>query len=529
MNVSKVLIADSVAPECVEILNRTPGIAVDIKTGMTPEELARAIGGYVALIVRSGTRVTARSIDAADTLKFIARAGTGVDNVDVQAATKRGIIVMNTPGGNTVSTAEHTFSMLLALSRNIPQSARSMQDGRWDRKRYIGTEVRGKTLGIIGVGRIGREVAHRAQAFGMKILGYDPFLSEDAATGLGVRLVSLDELYAESDYISVHTPLTEETRHLISDRALAQCKDGVRIINCARGGIVDEDALLRAVESGKVAGAALDVFETEPPDNLPLLAREEVICTPHIGASTSEAQRNVAIQVAEQVVDALTGGVVRNAVNFPPISPEAYRKIRPYMDLADRIGALQAQLGEGQPVSIAMEYHGDVLNYPTSPITSAVLKGVMQSTCDESVNYVNAPLLAQERGVRVDEIRSSEDEDFSNLITVTYRTTAGKRVVSGTIFGRNDRRIVRIDGYRFDVQPEGYMLVYANQDVPGIIGRVGTLLGNRDINIASMSCGREQPGAEAVTILSVDSPIPDEVLSEFGRQEHILWVKRIKL
>lgn len=529
MNISRVLIADSVAPAGVEVLNRTPGIAADVHTSLTPEELVRRIGEYEALIVRSSTRVTAQVIEAGDTLKLVARAGTGVDNVDVQAATKRGVIVMNTPGGNTVSTAEHTFSMLLALSRNIPQSARSLREGRWDRKQYIGTEARGKTLGIIGVGRIGREVALRARAFGMKVLGHDPFLSEDAATELGLQLATLEELYTQSDYITVHTPLTDETRHLISDAALAQCKDDVRIINCARGGIVDEEALLRAIESGKVAGAALDVFESEPPLGHPLLALDEVICTPHLGASTSEAQRNVAIQVAEQVADALTGGPVRNAVNFPPIAPEVYRKIQPYMDLAERIGTLQAQLGEGHPIRIAMEYHGEVLDYPISPITSAVLKGVMQSMSDESVNYVNAPLLAQERGVRVDEIRSSEHEDFATLITVTYRTTTGEYAVSGTIFGRSDLRIVRIGDYRFDVQPEGHMLMYANQDVPGIIGRVGTLLGSRGINIASMYCGRERPGAEAVTVLNVDSRIPDTVLAEIEGQEHILWAKRIKL
>jgi len=526
----KVLITDPVDQGCIDMLQKQ-GILVDMKTGLPADELKDIISDYSALIVRSGTKVTAEVIEAAAKLKVIGRAGTGVDNIDVDVATRRGIIVMNTPGGNTISAAEHTISMLLALSRNIPQATQSLKEGRWDRKIYMGVEVYGKTLGIIGLGRVGREVALRAGSFGMKLIGYDPFISDDAASKVGVKLVDLDEIFSESDYITLHTPLTSETKHLISEAQLERCKTGVRIINCARGGVVDEKALLKAIKSGRVAGAALDVYEDEPPSagSMELLKHERVICTPHLGASTREAQVNVALQVAQQVADVLTGGAVRNAVNLPSIDPKVYQRIEPYLNLAEKMGSLQSQLGEGHLREVSIEYRGDVLNYPTSPITSSVLKGIFAGSSERTINLVNAPFLARERGVKVNEIKSSEHEDFSNLITVTYCTSKGKRIISGTIFGKNDPRIVRMDECHFDAYPEGDMLVCGNVDVPGVIGRIGTILGDENINIARMTWGREKSGGRAVTLLNVDSPIPDQVLEKIVAQKHILWAKRVRL
>ena len=524
----KVLISDSVAPECAEILERA-GIRSNTKPGLSPEALKDLIGAYDGLVVRSATKVTAEIIEAAKRLKVIGRAGAGVDNIDVPAATRRGMLVMNTPGGNTISTAEHTFSMLLALSRNIPQAVASLKRGIWDRKTYTGVEVHGKVLGIIGVGKVGREVALRARAFGMKVLGYDPFLSSDAAAKIGVELVSLDELWPQVDYISVHAPLTDETRHLLSDAEWARCRQGVRIIHCARGGIVDEGALLRAIKSGRVAGAALDVFETEPPENRELLMREEVICTPHLGASTEEAQVSVAIQIAEQIVDFLKNGAVRNSVNLPHIEASVYRKIRFYIELGEKIGRFQAQLAEGRLTGLSIEYRGEILDYPIAPITSAVLAGALSKTSDLPINFVNALVIARERGIKVDEIRSSEHEDYSNLITVHCTTDRETRVVAGTLFGKNDPRIVRINEYHCEARPEGDMLVCGNVDVPGVIGRIGSLLGENGVNIARMSWGREEVGGKAVTVLNLDSPVPDSVLEQILAQEHIVWAERVKL
>jgi D-3-phosphoglycerate dehydrogenase len=526
----KVLISDPVAKECVEIL-RAEGLQVDLKPGLSDRDLKTIIGGYAALIVRSGTRVTAELIDAAERLRVIGRAGAGVDNIDVEAATRRGIIVMNTPGGNTVSTAEHTLSLLLALSRNIPQASAALKRGEWDRSQYTGVELYGKTLGIIGMGKVGTEVARRAIAFGMTVIGYDPFLSEEIAENLGVGLVDLDELYARSDVLSIHASLTDETKNLLSDRAFDQCKPGVWLINCARGEIVDQKALLRAIESGKVAGAALDVFEHEPPseEELQLIRRPEVVCTPHLGASTKEAQTNVALQIARQVADALLDRTVQNAVNVPSLPSGIYEKLRPYLYLAEKIGSLHAQLGEGRLLRITIEYYGDVLSYPTSPITSGVLKGVMDRICGGRVNYVNAPIFAQQRGVRVDEIRSSEHRDFLTLINVIYVTDKGQRAISGTIFGKNDPRIIGIDGYRIDAHPEGEMLICLNEDVPGVIGKIGTILGNRGINIGRMAWGRIQAGGRAMTLLNLDNPIADGVMVEIASQSYVIWVKKVTL
>ena len=461
-------------------------------------------------------------------MKVVGRAGAGVDNIDVAAATRCGVIVMNTPGGNSVSTAEHSFAMIMALARNIPQGTASLKEGRWDRSKLTGVELRGKSIGILGLGKVGSEVALRANAFGMKVLGYDPVVSSEFAETLGAQLAEPDEIYAAADFITVHLPLIEQTRHMISDAQMASCKKGVYLINCARGGIIDEAALLRNLQSGQVAGAALDVFEEEPPTCSELLADERVVSTPHLGASTVEAQESVALQVAAQVGDVLMGRVIRNAINAPSVEPEIYARMRPYLELAERLGKLQVQLSEGRLERVTVEYHGDV-TYPTSVMTSAVLQGIMSSVTGQPVNAVNAPVLAQERGVRVDELRSSEHEDYAALITVVYQTDKERRLLAGTLFGKSDPRLVRFDEYTFDAVPQGDMLFYVNKDIPGIIGHIGTAMGNHDVNIAQMSCGRHQIGGSALTILNVDGPIPQAVLDDVRSRDYISWAKSASL
>lgn len=526
----KVLISDSVAEECVDIL-RADGLDVDLRTGLSPAELKDVIGGYSALIVRSSTKVTRDLLESACLLKVIGRAGAGVDNVDVEAATRHGIIVMNTPGGNTISTAEHAFSMMLSLMRNIPQASSSLKAGEWNRSRFVGVEVYGKTLGVIGMGKVGGEVARRAAAFGMNVIGYDPFLPLEIAENLGVELVDIDEIYSRSDVITIHAALTDQTRKLFCDATFGKCKPGLRLVNCARGEIVDQAALLRALESGVVSGAALDVFVHEPPsdEEKRLIARPDVVCTPHLGASTKEAQANVALQIARQVADALHDRTVQNAVNLPTLPAGVSEKIQPYLYLAERIGSLQAQLGEGRPQRITVEYYGDVLQYPTTTITCGVLKGVMDTICSEMVNYVNAPILAQQRGVRVNEMRSSEHRDFQTLVSVIYQTDKGQRAISGTIFGKKDPRIVSIDGCLLDAHPEGEMLILLNEDVPGVIGRIGTIIGSQGINIGRMTWGRIQDSTRAMTLLNLDHPIGDGVLAEVASQPFVVWTRRVKL
>ena len=525
----KVLISDKMDPRCVEILEANDGIAVDVRSGLSPNALLDCIGDYEGLVVRSATKVTAEVLAAAPRLRVIGRAGTGFDNIDVEAATRHGVIVMNTPGGNSLSTAEHTFALIASLARHIPQATASLKKGLWERSQFVGVELAGKTLAVVGLGRVGREVAARAAAFHMKVLGYDPYIGQDMALSYGAHLASLDEIYATADFITVHTHLSDQTRHLISAAEIARCKDGVYLINCARGGIIDEDALLRGLTSGKVAGAALDVFEEEPPTLVGLLVNDRVICTPHLAASTKEAQANVALQVAEQVGDVLMGRVIRNAVNAPSVDPEIHGKLQPYLVLAERLGRLQAQLGAGQLERITIEYQGDVTAYPTSPLTSAVLKGIMETVSDAAVNVVNALLFAQERGVQVDERLSSEHEDYASLITVVYHTNKGQRLLAGTLFGKSDPRLVRLDEYSFDAVPEGHMLFYINDDVPGIIGQIGTVMGSHEVNIAQMSCGRRQMGGQALTILNVDDPITTDVVDDILAREYISWAKQVSL
>lgn len=525
----KVLISDNVSQECVEILRAAEGIDVTFNTKLTPEELAGVIGEYDALIVRSATKVRGAVLDAAAKLKVIGRAGAGVDNIDVPKATEKGAVVMNTPGGNTVSTAEHAFSLMLSLARNIPQADRSVKGGEWNPKKFMGVELRGKTLGVVGLGNIGREVAVRGVAFKMRVLGYDPFISQEMADRLGIRLATLDEIWAESDFITFHTPLTDGTRHLINAKTLASCKDGVRIINAARGGIVDEKAVLAALESGKVAGIALDVYESEPPQGNPLVAHERVISTPHLGASTAEAQDIVAVMIAEQVRDFLLKGEVRNAVNIPPMAPEVYEQIMPFANLGKSMGALLGQIGEGQLQRIDITYYGEVRNLNCWIVTSSVLEGILSHGYSEGVNIINAQSTAEKCGIKVNEVKSSTETDYRSGIGVAVTTSKGTTTVLGTLFGKNDIRIVRYQDYQVEFIPGGNYLVCGNQDRPGIIGDIGTVLGRKGINIAHMNWARVAPGGEAIVVLRIDDTIGAEVIGEVKKIRGIEWAVHIEL
>ncbi|MBI2843845.1 MAG: phosphoglycerate dehydrogenase [Armatimonadetes bacterium] len=522
----KVLVADKLSPDGIEVLKQTAD--VDVRTGLPREELIACIGEYDGLVVRSATKVTADVIAAANKLKIIGRAGVGVDNIDVPAATARGIVVVNSPEGNTIAAAELTMALLLALSRSIPTADASLKHGEWERSKYVGVEVYNKTLGIIGLGKIGREVAKRAQAFGMETLGYDPFLSADVAKNIGVRLLELADLLKQSDYITLHLPKNKETEGLISSAQFAMMKDGARIVNVARGGIIDEAALAEALKQGKVAGAAVDVYSQEPVslDN-PLLSAPNIVTTPHLGASTAEAQNKVAVDVAEQIVDYFNGKPARAAVNMPAVSAEVLARISPYLTLAERIGALMTQTVEGRIEGIEVTYCGDLANEETGPVTRAVLAGILRPMLSERVNFVNAPMTAEARGIRVTESRSSTMGDFTSLLCVTAHTDKGEKEITGTIFGKSDIRIIRIDGYRIDLMPEGTMLVAPHIDKPGIIGKVGTILGNRGINIGGMYVGREKAGSRAIMVLSVDSSIPDDAMREIVRVDGIENVKQV--
>lgn len=449
----KVLISDSLSKEAVDILEKEKDFKVDVLTKLTPEELKKAIKDYDALLVRSATKVTKDLIGAAAKLKIIGRAGVGLDNVDIDAASKKGIIVVNTPGGNTISTAEHTFSMMLALSRNIPQADLSMRKGEWERKKFMGVELYGKVLGIVGLGRIGTEVAKRAASFEMRVLAYDPYLSVDKAKDLGIELVDLKTIYKEADYITVHTPLTDETRHMISGREFGLMKKGVRVLNCARGGIIDEEALVKAVESGKVAGAAFDVYEDEPPKDSKLLKLENVVLTPHLGASTEEAQTNVAVDVANTVRDALLNRGVRNAVNMPYVDPEIYKVIEPYLKLAENIGSIHAQLAEGHIKRVKIRYVGEIIKYDLSPFTVSIMKGMLTPILQETVNFVNSLVIAKERGINIIETKTAEVQDFASLIYVEVETDKSKSSLTGTLFTKVDPRIVKIDEFYVDSKP----------------------------------------------------------------------------
>ena len=526
----KILISDNLSNKGVEILKKEKGIEIDINPKIPADELLKIIGNYDALIVRSRTKVTAEVIEAGRNLKVIGRAGVGVDNVDVPVATRLGILVVNTPGGNTISAAEHAISMILALSRNIAPANASVKSRKWEREKFTGVELYGKTLGIIGLGRIGTEVAKRASAFGMNIIATDPYITPVHAKGMNINLMEISNLLKKSDYISFHLTLTTETFHLLGEKEFEQMKDGVRIINTARGEICDEKALYKAIISGKVAGAALDVFENEPPFDSPLLELDSVLVTPHLAASTDQAQINVSVEVAEQVINALQGKPVSNAVNMPPIDPKDVEKLLPYVRMAEKIGNFQSQLIHGHLTEVNIEYSGDIIEYNTAIIGIALQKGLIESSLGDNVNYVNAPMIVRERGIKVTESKSGKAGDFSNLLSVIVKTDKGIRCIEGTIFGTRDMRIVRIDNYRVDVMPSGYiLLVLSHRDKPGLMGALGTILGDFNINIVTMSLAREQNNDESMVIINLDNVISNEVLTKIKALEGISEAKLVKL
>ncbi len=524
----KVLVSDNLSERGVNIL-KDAGLEVDIKTGMKPDELRACIGEYDGIVIRSATKMTEDVIDVAANLKVIGRAGSGLDNVDKNAASKKGIVVMNTPGGNTITTAEHAFTMLMSLARNIPQATSSMKEGKWEKKKFMGVELFNKTLGIVGIGNIGSQVARMAHGLEMNVIAFDPFLSDEKAAEMGVQKVDLAELFKRADFITIHTPLTSETKYIVNKDSIKTMKDGVRIINCARGGIINEQDLLEAVKSGKVGGAALDVFETEPPTDNPLLELSQVICTPHLGASTTEAQENVAIKVAEQIVDYLVNGTIRNAVNFPSIPADQIPKLRPYITLAEKMGAVASQIYEGSISGITLEYRGDAAEINTAPVTIAAIEGLLNPILEESVNFVNAPFIAKERGIEIKETKSEETGDYQSLLVLKVKIGGKENEITGTLLSRKDPRIIRVDKFPVEIVPEGIMLYILNNDMPGVIGNIGITLGKNDINIARMHFGRESKGGHAISVVSVDAEVSDELLKQIKELPNINSVKLIKL
>jgi D-3-phosphoglycerate dehydrogenase len=526
----RVLLSDSLNPRGVEVLKRYPQLEVDIKTGLKPAELAEIIAPYHALVVRSSTRVTREVIERAESLRVVGRAGVGVDNIDLEAATRRGIVVMNSPLGNSVTTAEHALSMLMALARHIPAANAAVKAGRWERGKFTGVEVCNKTLGVIGLGNIGRIVAERAQGLKMKVIGYDPILTAEAAARIGVEMASLEQLFRRADFITVHTPLTNDTRGIVGAAAFALMKPGVRIINCARGGIVDERALADALRSGKVAGAALDVFvEEPPPKDHPLLQFDNVIATPHLGAATDEAQLQVAIDIAQQIAEFLLEGVIRHSVNMPALSPKELEVLGPHLRLAERLGRLAAQLVGEPPTQITVGLGGEAAGLKAEPITAAALKGLLSGFLDQEFNYVSAPFVARERGISVTESRSRETTDYINTLTLSVRTSAGVHEVAGAVIGNRGLRLIRIDGYRVEAVPEGYFLMLNNRDVPGVVGAVGSMLGQAGINIAGLELGRDRVGGTALSLVEIDQPVPSEVLERLKTLPAITAAALLKL
>jgi D-3-phosphoglycerate dehydrogenase len=484
---------------------------VDVITGQTPEELKAIIGQYDGLAIRSSTKLTAELIEAATNLKVVGRAGIGVDNIDIPAASVKGIVVMNTPFGNSITTAEHAIALMFALARQLPEADASTQAGKWEKNRFMGVEVTGKTLGLIGAGNIGSIVASRALGLRMKVVAFDPFLTPERAVEMGVEKADLDTLLAKADFITLHTPLTDQTRNILSRENLAKTKQGVRIINCARGGLIDEEALKDALDSGHVAGAALDVFVKEPAKESPLFGTPNFISTPHLGASTDEAQVNVAIQVAEQLSDYLIHGGVTNALNMPSLSAEEAPKLKPYMALAEKLGSLVGQLTTGAVPRISIHTEGAAAELNAKPIIAAVLAGFMRVQSD-TVNMVNAPFLAKERGLEVREVKTERAGDYHTLVRVSVKTEQGERSVAGTLFSNAEPRLVELFGIKVEAELAGHMLYIVNEDAPGFIGRIGTLLGENGINIGTFNLGRREAGGEAVLLLSVDSPVPAPVL-----------------
>lgn len=528
LKMAKVLISDPITPAGIELFKQA-GFDVEVKTDHTKEELIAKIKNYDALIVRSQTKVGADVIAAADNLKVIGRAGVGVDNVDVEAATKKGVIVLNAPDGNTISTAELTVAMLLALARNIPQAHASLKGGAWDRKSFTGVEINGKTLGIVGMGRIGTEVAKRMMAMGMNILAFDPFMTAEKAQGLGVQLVGLDRIIAAADFITVHTPLTAETKGLFGAAEFARMKKGVRLVNCARGGIYDEAALAEAIQSGRVAGAAMDVYPAEPPTDRTLIDLPQTVVTPHLGASTREAQENVAVDVAIEVIKVLQGETFKNAVNLPPLRPEIRAALQPYFGLMETLGKFAGQLAYSRISKLEINYIGEISGQETSYLSILFLKGLLQASLGDEVNQVNALFLAKERGLKVNESKIQNGSGYASLVKVTITAAEGVHTLAGTTIEKDEIRIVELDGYRFEVSPAGNMLVIDHTDQPGIIGQVGTILGQSEVNIGTMQVGRKQQGGNAVMILSIDTPATAEIIAKLEKAKTVAKARAINL
>lgn len=525
----KVLVSDSLSPLGIEKLKQEKGIQVDVKTGLPKEELIKIIPEYDGLVVRSATKVTAEIIEAASRLKVVGRAGIGVDNIDLDAAGKRGIIVMNAPEGNLITTAEHSIALMLAMARNISQANTSIKGGKWTPGKFMGVELYEKTMGVIGMGRIGSVVAQRAKAFAMKVLAYDPFISKEHAEKLGVEVVDLKELLQRADFISLHAPKVPGGP-LLGKKEFDMMKPGMRIINCARGALIDHHALIEAIKEKKVAQAALDVFEKEPLDpESPLLKVDEIICTPHLGASTEEAQDKVAVAICEQVIDYLIHGQVRNAVNMPSISAELLAKIKPYLALGESMGKLVSQLVDGGIKSIHVQYNGEVANLEVDPITITVLKGIFAQTVD-GVNMVNAPFIAKERGVEVKESKTNETYEYTSAIRVLVKAEKGEREISGSLSGKGAPHLIRIDDFYIEAGFSKYMLIVTNNDVPKVIGNIGNILGDNNINIAGFHLGRlSEKGGKAISIINIDSAPTDKTLDELRRAKNVLDVRSVTL
>lgn len=521
----KVLISDKMSERAKEIFDAR-GIEVDVKTGMSEDELIACIGDYDGLAIRSATKATAKVLAAADNMKVIGRAGIGVDNVDIAAATARGIVVMNTPFGNAITTAEHAIAMMMALARQIPEANTSTQESKWEKSRFMGVEVTGKTLGLVGCGNIGSIVADRALGLKMKVVAFDPFLGEERAKEIGVEKVELDELLKRADFITLHTPMTDQTRGIIDAAAIAKTRPGVRIINCARGGLVVEADLKAALKSGHVAGAALDVFESEPAKDNPLFGMENLVCTPHLGASTDEAQVNVAIQVAEQMSDFLLDGTVVNALNMASVSAEEAPRLAPYMKLAEQLGSFAGQLTESDLKSVTIEYAGHAAELNTKPLSAAALQGLLAPMLD-SVNMVNAPVMASERGIELSEVRTERAGDYQTLIRLTVVTNTQSRSVTGTLFGGNRPRVIDVKGVPLEAELRSHMLYVTNEDKPGLIGLLGTVLGDAGLNIATFQLGRADVGGDAIALVEVDQAVPADVLAKVAALPNVMQAKAL--
>lgn len=522
----KVLIADKLSSDAVAVF-RARGIEVDDRPGLSKEEIAEIIGDYDGLAVRSATKVTKELLERADNLKVVGRAGIGVDNIDIPAASAKGVVVMNTPFGNSITTAEHAIAMMMALSRQIPQANVSTHAGKWEKSGFMGVELYAKTLGIIGCGNIGSIVADRAQGLHMKVIAFDPYLTPERALDLGVEKVELEDLFKRADFISLHTPLTDATRGIVGAEAFAKMKKGVRIINCARGGLIDEAALKDALESGHVAGAALDVFSVEPAKENPLFGLPNLIATPHLGASTTEAQENVAIQVAEQISDYLLNGAVTNALNMPSLSAEEAPRVRPYLALAEQLGSFAGQITESAIEEVIIEYDGAVTELNTRPITAAVLAGLLRPLLD-SVNMINAPLIAKDRDIDIAEVKHERESDYHTLIRLTVKTQRQTRSVAGTLFANAAPRIVDVHGVRIEAELGHNVLYITNDDKPGFIGSLGSVLGAADVNIATFNLGRDAAGGHALALLAIDSDIPAGLLADINKIPHVLQAKALR-